>query len=1144
MKIKKILSLAVVLAMVMAVVPMFGLTAGAAEAGTVTLGVKPDFIDKVISGDDIKFNGDRASFPSIGETAEDVSAYTGWKAYYNYNGNLELELNADGWSETSDNLARGGLQKYNKKAANEDASSDKNYIKFQTANNGSYTGKDQNTKMTTPGYGVDKETLEDTYLAIEWVRQHNYTNQDPFYHRFKFYDKDDKEFATFLYDKNDSSAFTGIKSPDEPEPLQRIVVINGSDISNPMHTVYYQENTGSGYITVEKMTTSSEGFVNGFKSLKEFSQSYNALWEVIGLGDFKVYAGEIPYVDVNTKYVAGDVNLGSNIVRGIEGDTIDFVNSEDCAPSIIQHTDGIYVKSENAELSNYQIKSSANEVSVQYTKETLTVDDIELTTRVGVAARLPKTVSAKGATSEKDYPGLEVNWTTNADKVPVDTTAYEVQGTLKDYSNVTVKANVTVKNSAEDFLIAKYDFENNLKDTSGNNNDAAIGDTLGDKVSYVDGISGQAVSLNKAYLSINHDILNGHEAVTITSDIMVQEIAETTRLFDFGTGEQSYIYAIPMVNSVEAGYAVSNGKKIDKTLDSSLIKKWINITVVADGTTMYLYTNGELAGSVEGGIPVQNLASATNNYIGKSQWSGEANDSHYLNAYLDNFKVYSVPLTADEVAEFKIEENDVSLKTSELGEVTVISGNSPVLPTQATVIGEYGSEIQKPVSWETESADFKTPTEDTSVTVNGTVEGVVDGNVTAKVNVLPCSYSLEDMESNGVDNTSGWSGAQNFKADITGEFTIEFDLQINKQADVSVQFCDVKGKRWTDGAFGVGTNGALDISGGTDGKGTRKQEIFFDHVESAGEIYRVLIQADVSQNLITKAMAISPAGEVKTVENLHFRNDKDKLSVIDVCENNGTEKGKIKMLNAKVYDPSVAPSQPVATLGYDGGAFTMDIAYGEIAGDSIKVQSDASGSAAKFEKTEKTTDGATLKTGATNRNYTITAVNGSTDGTPLTTSIYELVVKAVATEEGTMKSDKLAAANKVIAEGGIIDIASIETDDVRNQIMQKIESQDVTGIEIKGDIFNKGIGFVTDGVNLYIGSNPDKATIDTTDSGAGKVYKYMKIADTTVTLSNDLVSLQDAVTLSLDSVNIEFIETIIEETEADADGALDLVPEL
>ncbi len=1177
MRIKKILSLTVVLAMVMAVVPMFGITAGAAD-DTVTLEVKPGLIDKVVNIGDIKFNGDRASFPSVGGSAESVSAYTGWKAYYYDTENNELDLNDEKWFEQPSNQAQGGLQKYSKKAANEETATEKNYLKFQgTANKGGdgdnkdQLKKDQNVKITTPGYGSEKESLDGTYIAIEWVRQHNYGNQSAFYYRFKFYDKDDKEFASFLFDKNDSSAFTGIKSPDEPEPLQRIVVINGSDTSNPTHTVYYQENTGDGYVTVEKMTTSGEGFVNGFKTLKEFSQQYNIAWALVALGDFKVYAGEIPYVDVNTKYVAGDVNLGSKTIRGIEGDTIDFVNNEEYAPSIIQHTDGnIYIKSENADLSSYTIKSSQNDVSVQYTKETLTVDDIELTTRVGVAAKLSKTVTAKGAASEKDYPGLEVNWTTNAGKVPTDTTAYKVEGTLKDYSNVTVTANVTVKETVEDeaFLVAHYSFEGDAeKGKNSAPNAEKYAATVGDKIEIREaGPHGKAAYMpgdgngyaDADVISINDNLFSDERFKTskaftvsayVNKDLSRDDWA---RLYDFGVGDKETsdgtkgdIYFA--INNANSGWNLFqcegsiSGETIKADNVSVTPKVWHHVATTLEKVNdtdwhAVVYQDGEISREVDvknakDFTEIANLdASQLKYYIGASNWG----DNLY-SGYIDEFKVYSVALTQDEIAKLQFEETNYEFKDN-FDEISILSGSS--LPTQFDVTGEYGSKKTENVVWE--EADLTTVT-DAPITVNGKI-----GNtpVSVKVNVLPSSYALEGMSANRT--------RIDLPNNITGKFYVEFDLVIDAIDDYSVQF-GKNGGRWgnADSGFGIGTNNhKINVTGGdgtdtsTDSDNGKKfvsgggRDIL--EGVSTGETYRVLVKGDASvTNGEVTVTVISHDGTVKTSPAICFRDERLKeINSIDVC-GAGKPNDGIKISNVRVYDPNALPSKPVATLGYDDGEFTIDFTYGIIPGKTIKV---VDGDNTIGEAPETAEKGVTLKTKATNRNYTPVAVDGDKETKGDAVSVYELIVKAVAAETGDMKADKLAAANKVIAEGGILSTDTL--DEVRSEIMEKNDSSE-NSVMIKQTIFDKGIGFTVGSGKIYVGSEVE-ATASAVGEGNG-VYQYMKIDEEakTVTLSNDPAFAQDAVILSLDSVNIEFVETIIEEAGADgADADVALIPEL
>ncbi len=510
-----------------------------------------------------------------------------------------------------------------------------------------------------------------------------------------------------------------------------------------------------------------------------------------------------------------------------------------------------------------------------------------------------------------------------------------------------------------------------------------------------------------------------------------------------------------------------------------------------------------------------------------------------------NTKSYAETITVNyDKKELKLKEPS---KEVTLDAETIIEGNVPGAQyVELETNDEEITKIQGIIDWESVKDQFKytdgqTPT---TVTADVKVDNVADANITAKIDVtvLPCSYGMNDQ---GADN--GGNVHEKLKSTVTKEVYIEFDVKINAAGDYSVNF-GKDGGRWGQANSGYSVNvdsrddqHKIKVTYGDGSTGSKAEEMFTDAAK-IGETYRVLAKVD-AENHSGEVAIFSPTGQIKTFSGVNnFRDTSLKeINSVNVCTSGSAGNG-IVITNVKVYDPNVAPSQPVATLGYDGGAFTMDIAYGEIAGDSIKVTADSS-----FEKTEKTTEGVTLKTGATNRNYTITAVNGSTDGTPLTTSIYELVVKAVAEEAEEIKADKLAAANKVIAEGGIITVDSIAEDGVRNQIMKKIESENVSGIEIIETIFNKGIGFVVSEGKIYVGNEPQTAAnVTTSGEGTKGVYRYMKIDGIAVTLSNDSTfTTEDAVTLSLDSVNIEFVETLVEELEAEgADAAQDFIPEL
>ncbi len=163
-------------------------------------------------------------------------------------------------------------------------------------------------------------------------------------------------------------------------------------------------------------------------------------------------------------------------------------------------------------------------------------------------------------------------------------------------------------------------------------------------------------------------------------------------------------------------------------------------------------------------------------------------------------------------------------------------------------------------------------------------------------------------------------------------------------------------------------------------------------------------------------------------------------------------------------------------------------------------------------------------------------------------SIYSLLVSDIAensAENGAYTADgaalskiRVTKANEIIAKGGVIE----ELTDQHKKIMTKADGK--KEFTVIPAVFGLGIGFTVQDGKIYVGGT--EMTVNGSGDGASVFNTLTVNGDNTVTLSvvNDGVA-SEAMTLSLDSVNIEFIETLIEESEAeDADMASDFVPEL
>ena len=267
-----------------------------------------------------------------------------------------------------------------------------------------------------------------------------------------------------------------------------------------------------------------------------------------------------------------------------------------------------------------------------------------------------------------------------------------------------------------------------------------------------------------------------------------------------------------------------------------------------------------------------------------------------------------------------------------------------------------------------------------------------------------------------------------------------------------------------------------------------------------------------------------------------------------------TVDGTIRAGMITVYGVETAkvdlPTAPEAKLGFADGAFFINF---EVSDDSKVVVTPEDGTSSDDGKDIETraqvfNGSVTVDTEKTNRIFEATAINSSgIKSIPVVASIYSLVVNELATSTGVAE-DKKDAINAVISKGGVY----YSGDDHKltaegGNLFESIDVQDtVVTIKVNESIAGYGVGFVLDkDSEVYFGSG-EKATVK--DEIETAVYDTMTINLTdegnTVTLSNSY-NTQEAITLSLDAVNIEFVETLIDEIEADgAEADVVFTPEI
>lgn len=187
-----------------------------------------------------------------------------------------------------------------------------------------------------------------------------------------------------------------------------------------------------------------------------------------------------------------------------------------------------------------------------------------------------------------------------------------------------------------------------VSDSSGEGNDAQ----LSGNANWVTGHdnSGSAFNLDGNEGSAELQGISTGGAMTISAWVKFDSFDQYwSRILDFGNGEGSHNIVLGHTGSNNGvGFHIYSGDADDPkgTLEINnffVAEEWVHITatVESDGT-MSLYKNGELAGQVDGVVPVEMVR--TGNYLGKSHWSGDG----YMDGSIDELIIANGAVNADQ----------------------------------------------------------------------------------------------------------------------------------------------------------------------------------------------------------------------------------------------------------------------------------------------------------------------------------------------------------------------------------------------------------------------------------------------------------------------------------------------------------------
>ena len=221
---------------------------------------------------------------------------------------------------------------------------------------------------------------------------------------------------------------------------------------------------------------------------------------------------------------------------------------------------------------------------------------------------------------------------------------YKIKAVDKSLNQSEFSSEIMTSTTGAPDLVLNLNFENNLTDnTINSNNSSSIG-----TVSYVDRINdNKALVFNgyNAFVQLPPNVANQQE-ITVASWVYWRGLSSWQRIFDFGNGENEYMFLTPRSGNGQMRFAMKNGGNEEQlnTTSALTMNKWIHVAVTIDSESVKLYLDGVLNAESNAFTinPLQFKPAL--NYIGRSQFSDPL-----FNGFIDDFRIYNYALSASEI---------------------------------------------------------------------------------------------------------------------------------------------------------------------------------------------------------------------------------------------------------------------------------------------------------------------------------------------------------------------------------------------------------------------------------------------------------------------------------------------------------------
>lgn len=272
----------------------------------------------------------------------------------------------------------------------------------------------------------------------------------------------------------------------------------------------------------------------------------------------------------------------------------------------------------------------------------------------------------RGENGEWNTIGRNIARTQFLDNNAIAGHAYTYKVIAVDYAGNRSKPSeeVACQTLSEKRLIMQLQFDESLNDASDNAFNATVPSfpsytTLSNK--FKSGTHGLKLD-GTSYVMIPNAAVT-HDEMTIATWVNMTTTTSWQRIFDFGSDTDHYMFLTPKNGNGKLSFVMKNGGdeqvvETSVTFGSSSTKHVaVTIRSIEDGKSqVVVYVNGEVVGeSADITIKPSDIAPALS-YIGRSQYSNDP----MMSGYIDDFRIYNYPLTAEEILAIQSDTESVS----------------------------------------------------------------------------------------------------------------------------------------------------------------------------------------------------------------------------------------------------------------------------------------------------------------------------------------------------------------------------------------------------------------------------------------------------------------------------------------------------